>query len=557
MENQRLFLYLGLGFLIMLIWQTWQIDYVYAPQQVAETSVNSQLNASGSAQSAKASDGAVPTVAPDGVQIAQNNPDAAAQTVSIRTDVFGVELNTQGADLSSIDLIKFPVSLEEIDNLTRLVGPTADRYMGIQTGLQSSEGIAPNHLASYALSADRYEMLEGQDTLQVDAQWSEGGVAVVKSWLFKRDAYDYKVSFSVTNNSEAAWTGWQYRQLQRSQVADSETSTGMATYTGGVISTPEDVYEKFALDDIAETVLKRTATGGWAAMIEHYFANAVIPGQSEENTYYTRYWAERDRYILGLSSKPVTLQPGESHTFETVFYVGPKLQDKMEALAPNLRLTVDYGFLTVIAQPLFWLINKIHGIVGNWGWSIILLTVVVKGIFYKLSEMSYKSMARMKKLQPKMAELKERHGDNREAMGRATMELYKKEKVNPLGGCLPMVIQIPVFIALYWTLMESVELRQAPWIGWIHDLSVMDPYYILPVIMGVSMFLQQRLNPAPVDPIQQKIFMFMPLVFTVFFAFFPAGLVLYWISNNVLSIAQQWYITRIVIGVDSAPAKKS
>jgi len=292
-------------------------------------------------------------------------------------------------------------------------------------------------------------------------------------------------------------------------------------------------------------------------MIQHYFANAVVPAQDENNTYYTRYWAEKDRYILGLSSSPVTVQPGQSHTFETRFYVGPKVQEKMEAVAPNLRLTVDYGFLTVLAQPLFWLLNKIHSVVDNWGWSIILLTVVVKGVFYKLSEMSYKSMARMKKLQPKMLELKERHGDDREKMGRATMELYKKEKVNPLGGCLPMLIQIPVFIALYWTLMESVELRQAPWVAWIVDLSVMDPYYVLPVIMGVSMFLQQRLNPAPVDPIQQKIFMFMPLIFTVFFAFFPAGLVLYWISNNVLSIAQQWYITRIVIGVEPEPAKSA
>lgn len=556
MDNQRLFLYLGLGFLIMLIWQTWQIDYVLAPQQAAEQAAQANQNQLASTD-AVTSDGAVPTVSPSGEQIIQNDVSATAQTVEIVTDVFGMSMNSQGADLSYVDLIKYPLSLEEPDNPIRQIGSRDDRYMGIQTGLQASEGVAPNHLADYTIAAEQYEMKDGDMGLQVDAQWSDAGIDVTKSWIFNRDAYDYKVQFRVTNNSQSVWTGWQYRQLQRSQVADTETSTGMATYTGGVISSPEDVYEKVALDDIAEESLKRTVTGGWAAMIEHYFANAVIPDQTEENTYYTRYWAERDRYILGLSSKAISIQPGESHIFETTFYAGPKLQDKMEALAPNLRLTVDYGFLTVLAQPLFWLLNKIHSIVNNWGWSIILLTVVVKGLFYKLSEMSYKSMARMKKLQPKMEELKARLGDDREAMGRATMEMYKKEKVNPLGGCLPMIIQIPVFIALYWTLMESVELRQAPWIGWIKDLSVMDPYYILPVLMGISMFVQQRLNPAPVDPIQQKIFMFMPLIFTVFFAFFPAGLVLYWISNNVLSISQQWYITRIVIGVDSAPAKKS
>lgn len=553
MDNQRLFLYVGLSFLLMLIWQTWQADYVYKPETVEQTVGLSQQQIS----SSSGSDGSIPTAPIAGVQLMEEQDLAGAKTVSISTDVLNMSLNSKGADLVTIDLPKYPISLEEPDSPIRLVGLTKERYMGIQTGLQASEGSAPNHLSEYTLTADTYELKEGDTSLEIDAHWSEEGIDVVKLWQFQRDSYGYKVQFTVTNNSDSPWIGWQYRQLQRSQIDGSETSTGMATYTGGVISTPEDVYEKISLDDIAEGALKRSATGGWAAMIQHYFANAIIPDQSKDNTYYSRYWAERDRYILGLSSESVTLQPGQAHTFETTFYVGPKKQEKMEALAPNLRLTVDYGFLTVIAQPLFWLLNTIHAVVNNWGWSIILLTVVVKGLFYKLSEMSYKSMARMKKLQPKMAELKTRLGDDREAMGRATMDLYKKEKVNPLGGCLPMIVQIPVFIALYWTLMESVELRQAPWMGWIKDLSEMDPLYILPVIMGVSMFAQQRLNPAPVDPIQQKVFMFMPLVFTVFFAFFPAGLVLYWISNNILSISQQWYITRYVIGVDSASDKKS
>jgi len=285
-------------------------------------------------------------------------------------------------------------------------------------------------------------------------------------------------------------------------------------------------------------------------MIQHYFATAWVPTEGEANTAYTRYLPAENRYLIGMMSETKTVAAGTQATFKSKAFIGPKIQDELKLAGPKLELTVDYGWLTVLAQPLFWLLKTIHGFVGNWGWAIIFSTCVIKAIFYKLSESSYRSMAKMKKLQPKMAELKERYGDDRAKMGQATMELYKKEKANPLGGCLPMLIQMPVFIALYWTLLESVELRQAPWMFHIKDLSIRDPYFILPVLMAVSMYVQQKLNPAPVDPIQAKVFQFLPLIFGVFFAMFPAGLVLYWVVNNILTILQQYYITKKVLGDD-------
>jgi YidC/Oxa1 family membrane protein insertase len=286
-------------------------------------------------------------------------------------------------------------------------------------------------------------------------------------------------------------------------------------------------------------------------MIQHYFLAALVPKQDQTDIFYTKV-IDGNRFVLGMLGQQQTVAPGEVGTFAAQLYVGPKIQDRLEEVAPNLRLTVDYGFLTIIAQPLFWLLKMIHRIVGNWGWAIIVLTVLIKAAFFKLSETSYKSMANMRRLAPKMASLKERYGDDRQRMNQAMMDMYKKEKINPLGGCLPIVVQIPVFIALYWMLLESVELRQAPFMLWIQDLSVKDPYYVLPIIMGVTMFIQQKLNPPPPDPMQAKVMMALPFVFTFFFLFFPAGLVLYWVVNNVLSIAQQYVITK---RVEQSPVK--
>ena len=293
-----------------------------------------------------------------------------------------------------------------------------------------------------------------------------------------------------------------------------------------------------------EADLDRTITDGWAAMLQHYFLGALIPPAGVAEHFYTKTLSNA-RYVIGMIAPSWrTVADGESGTFSTRLFIGPKLQDQMREVATGLELTVDYGLLTVLAQPLFWLLKTINNLVGNWGWAIVIVTLIIKLVFYKLSETSYRSMANMRKLTPRLQSLKERYGDDRQKLNQAMMELYKKEKINPLGGCLPILVQIPVFIALYWVLLESVELRQAPFMLWIQDMSSPDPYFILPLLMGASMLIQQKLNPAPLDPIQAKVMMVLPIVFTVFFAFFPSGLVLYWVVNNILSIAQQWVITR-------------
>ncbi|HEX7026855.1 MAG TPA: membrane protein insertase YidC, partial [Gammaproteobacteria bacterium] len=379
-----------------------------------------------------------------------------------------------------------------------------------------------------------------------------------------RDSYAIEVVHRVENGSEQVWRGSQYRQLQRNHLEEGGNRF-LVTYTGAVVYSPAKKYQKIDLESIAEVHRCDLAKNknkkdpecgidsGWVAMIEHYFLSAWIPPETATaNTYYTHYESAAgttgsERYTIGITSSPQSVSPGQSLTFSSLLYVGPKEQQRLEKIAPGLKLTVDYGYLTVIAQPLFWLLDKIHSLVGNWGWAIVLVTLLIKLLFYKLAETSYRSMAKMRQVQPKMMAIRERYADDRQRQSQAMMELYKKEKINPLGGCLPMLIQIPVFIALYWVLLESVELRQAPFILWIQDLSVKDPYFVLPVIMGVSMYFQQKLNPAPLDPVQAKVFAVLPFVFTVFFAFFPAGLVLYWVVNNVLTIAQQWFITNKVL----------
>ena len=415
-------------------------------------------------------------------------------------------------------------------------------YFVAQSGLQSTGASAPNHHALFSVEQTDYQ-LGGQDELRVPMTWqSDEGITVIKTFVFQRDRYLISVEYEIQNNTGEALSFNQYRQLRRKPVTDDETQSFIYTFIGGVISTDEDPYSKIDFNDFDDTGHQTQTKGGWAAIIEHYFLGAWIPQQEETNKIYSM--SRNQRYIIGLQSGSIQVPAGDVGQMQSGFFVGPKIQDRMIAVAPKLDLTVDYGFLSVLAKPIFWLLQKIHSIVGNWGWAIVGVTMCIKLIFYKLSEASYRSMARMCKLQPQLASLKERHGDDRAKMGQATMELYKKEKVNPLGGCLPILVQIPVFISLYWVLLESVELRQAPWILWIQDLSLKDKFYVLPLLMGITMFIQQKLNPAPVDPIQAKVFMAMPFIFTIFFAFFPAGLVLYWVVNNTLSIAQQYYITR-------------
>ncbi len=564
MGNPRVLLYAALGFLLLQIWTSWQIDYGPKPPPPQAESVSDTV-ALPNQQDAPAAPGSDDMPSPaTAVVTSPEKPAATAGVVEpasteqttttenrqirVLTDTIDVMLGTRGGDINGVKLNLYPTSIDTPDDPFVLMSNQPDLYFIAQSGLQSRGPESPNHHAIF--SADQYEYVlqDGQQELRVPLRWQgSDGTSVTKTYVFTRDSYQIQIEYEVTNNSEQPWTVNQYRQLRRKPVTDDEQQAFIYTYIGGVVSTPDDRYQKIKFDDFDEPENNQRVTGGWAAIIEHYFVGAWIPGPQETNTFYTKKLTSPQRYIIGMQSDAVTVQPGATELLTTSIFAGPKIQERMRQVADHLDLTVDYGMLSFIAKPIFWLLQKLHGILGNWGWAIVGVTMVIKLIFYKLSEASYRSMARMRKLQPQLASLKERYGDDRAKMGQATMELYKKEKVNPLGGCLPILVQIPVFISLYWVLLESVELRQAPWILWIRDLSLMDKFYVLPLIMGVTMFIQQRLNPAPIDPIQAKVFMVMPILFTFFFAFFPAGLVLYWVSNNTLSIAQQYYITRHVL----------
>ncbi len=565
MDNQRLLLWAALGFLLLQVWTSWQLDYGPRPQPtVAETGVSETTNLTGLTDQTDAipSDDLPPSVSNSAVQsgvTSSDIPGAVENTVpegeriTVTTDNLRVYISTVGGDINGVELLQYPTSLETPDDPFVLMSRDIDQYFVTQSGLRSGETDVPNHGDQYTAVQTEYTLADGQNEVRVPLQWtSDNGVTVTKTFVFTRDRYLIDVQYDIQNNSGSSINVEQYRQLSRKPVTDDETQSFIYTFIGGVVSTPDDAYSKVDFGDFSDTTNTRESVGGWAAIIEHYFVGAWVPDQNETNTIYTKSSFDQrrlpqQRYNIGLLSRPQQISAGSAGSLNTGLFVGPKIQERMREVAPNLDLTVDYGFLSVIAKPIFWLLQKIHSIVGNWGWAIVGVTMCIKLLFYKLSEASYRSMARMRKLQPQLASLKERFGDDRAKMGQATMDLYKKEKVNPLGGCLPILVQIPVFISLYWVLLESVELRQAPWILWIKDLSLMDKFYVLPVIMGITMFIQQKLNPAPVDPIQAKVFLFMPLVFTIFFAFFPAGLVLYWVVNNTLSIAQQYYITRHVL----------
>ena len=561
MDNQRILLWAALGFLLLQVWVSWQQDY--GPQPTPAVADGSTLPQP--ATSINQADTDVPLVAPSNDVPANDLPaptvdeqtQAVAQSadgvatgdeITVTTDTIKVTISSKGGDINSVRLLQYPTSLETPDDPFVLMNNTDQEYFVAQSGLQSANGDAPDHHAIFNVEQTEYTLADGQGELRVPLTWqSEAGVTVTKTYIFKRDRYLIDLEYDIQNGTDASLAFNQYRQLRRKPVTDDETQSFIYTFIGGVVSTQEDPYEKIKFSDFDNPTNQTETTGGWVAIIEHYFLGAWIPNQDETNSVYTIPLSSPERYIIGMKSGALAVAPGSTGKLQTGFFVGPKIQDRMKEVAPHLELTVDYGFLSFIAKPIFWLLQKIHGIVGNWGWAIVGVTMCIKLLFYKLSEASYRSMARMRKLQPQLASLKERYGDDRAKMGQATMDLYKKEKVNPLGGCLPILVQIPVFISLYWVLLESVELRQAPWILWIKDLSLLDKFYVLPVIMGITMFIQQKLNPAPVDPIQAKVFLAMPFIFTIFFAFFPAGLVLYWVVNNTLSIAQQYWITRHVL----------
>jgi YidC/Oxa1 family membrane protein insertase len=540
MDNHRLILFFAFALLSMLIWQEWEKEYrppaVPAP---ISTAADSDTRVPGAP--------AVPGNATALSTERKSGELVRSERIEVNTDLVRADIDTQGGDLRGLWLLQHPVSVDQPDKPFALLQDVDETELYIvQSGLVGHGDGYPTHKVKYATAATRYVLGVGQDTLRVPLTYrGPDGTRYTKTYIFTRGSYVVDVAFEVANQTKNDWTGFFYGQFVRAHVEQGGIFS-LPTYTGAAIYTPEQKYEKIALADMTSKPLRRDSQNGWVAMLQHYFVGAWLPSKDDRHQIYSDVLPNQ-RAVIGLKSlTPLQVAAGQTGVTQTRLYLGPKEQERLAALAPGLELTVDYGWLTVISAPLFWLLDWIYGWIGNWGWAICILTLLIKLAFYPLSAASYRSMAHMKNVQPKLQALKERYGDDRQKLNQAMMELYKTEKINPLGGCLPIVIQIPVFLALYWVLLESVELRHAPWVLWIRDLSSPDKYFVLPIIMGVTMYLQQLLNPQPPDPIQRRIFMIMPVVFTAMFLFFPSGLVLYWTVNNVLSILQQWYITRTI-----------
>lgn len=477
-------------------------------------------------------------------ELTETNP--SARLVDVKTDVLEVTIDTLGGDIIRAALPKHLASLEVGAQPFVILNRTRQHTYVAQSGLIGPDGTdGKQGRPQFSVAKARYELTAGQAQLEVALRLVTGDVTITKTFIFRRGDYLINLDYQVQNNSESEWRAHLFGQIQR-DASSPQVSNAMSPrpYLGMALTTNEENYKKVDFEDLDEGPVKAAKSGGWVAMVQHYFVSAWVPDQDHENQFQLRKLGNQDLYAAGFTGPVVAVPAGGAGRLTAGFYVGPKNQQGMGMISPYLDLTIDYGWLWWIAKPLFAGLELINKVLNNWGWSIIVLTIVVKLLFFPLSAASYRSMARMRKLQPEMLRLRELYGDDRQKLSQETMGLYKKEKVNPLGGCLPMLVQMPVFIALYWVLNESVELRHAPWILWINDLSVKDPFYVLPVLNAISMFILQTLQPAPPDPTQAKVMKAMPIAFGFFFMFFPAGLVLYWTVNSILSIAQQWAITR-------------
>jgi len=478
------------------------------------------------------------------------------EVVTVRTSSFEAQINTAAGELQRLDLLQYKQDLDE-PNPVRLLDDQPNRLFVIQPGLiagrdatEIPRSIDFRHDETWAINAERERVADSDQAGRAVRLVWEGpdGLSLARTFYFLPDSYKVIVSQRLENNGEQAWRGGSYVQIERNDPQISRSMFNPATFThNGPAYHDTERYERLSFSDLAEQNLQLSVNGGWAAMVEHYFVAALIPvDQDRGMRYYTRHRGA-DRYLIGMADqRGQTVEPGSSVDFEQSLYLGPKIQRELREAAPDLERVVDYGILWIIAQPLFVVLSWIHMVVGNWGWAIILLTIGIKLVFYKLAETSGRSMAKMRKLQPRMQTIRERYKDDKQKMNQAMMELYKREKINPAAGCLPILIQIPVFIALYWVLLESAELRHAPWALWINDLSSPDPFYILPVLMGLAMFGQFKMQPPPPDPMMRKMFMFMPLMLMGIGIFMPAGLLLYWVVNTVLTAAQQWKINRVI-----------
>ena len=555
METTRFILLIALGLVLTMIWQSWHEDYgdLSVPTQVTDD----QQQTLESVATPSIED--LPTVPMSAAKreapslVADKNSEGFlnGEVVHVKTDLLDLEINTRGGTIQHLELLNYPLSKKQQDEKVVLLDNDNEHFYIVQGGLLGKNDVA-NHKTVFTTQNNSYS-LAGNESVSVPLYWeSENGLKVIKTFTFYKGQYVADINYEIQNGTGADWAGSLYGQINRTEPKE-KGSRFIYTYTGAVISSPEKRYEKIDFGDIEDDKLSIDITNGWVAMLQHYFITALIPGSVEEQYHYYTLNPDNSSYVIGAIGPSKTIANNNSEDLSHRLYFGPKLQKQLEKVAEGLNLTVDFGIFWFLAKPLYWVLDYIHGFTNNWGWAIILVTLFLKICFYKLSAAGYRSMANMRRVQPRLLSIKERYKDDRARLNKAMMDIYKEEKINPLGGCFPILIQIPVFISLYWVLLESVELRQADFILWIHDLSIPDPFYVLPLLMGITMFIQQKLNPAPMDPVQAKVMSVLPVVFTVFFAFFPSGLVLYWVVNNTLSIAQQWMITR---NIENAASNK-
>ena len=532
MDTRRLVLFVIFSMSILMLWDAWQRQHAPAEivQQVASNNADTTpTNIASSAVNAN-------------VAVDNDYKLQVGQRISVTTDLYKADIETTGGDLRRLELLKHRAADNDISNFVLLDDSAKPMTYVAQTGLLGAD--LPTHKSLFTSAATHYQMQEGQDALEVRLSSISNGVAVDKVYTFHRNKYAIDVNYEIKNGSPSAITPTVYYQI----VHDNESNQGsalMPTFTGGSYYTDSVKFKKLSFKEMAKAPLSVSSNDGWVGLLQHYFVSAWIPKDGLAREFYTEKLNEH-MYRIGTKSTLSSIAPGASLIVPARLFSGPQTKHDLSLTAPGLEYTVDYGWLTVVASPLFWVLSKIYGLVNNWGVAIILLTLLIKAAFYPLSAKSYRSMAQMREMAPRLEALKQKFGDDRQKMQMAMMDIYKTEKINPMSGCLPILIQIPVFISLYWMLLGSVELRHAPFFGWIQDLSAVDPYYILPIIMGLSMIIQTKLNPKPTDPIQAKVMTWMPVIFSVFFFFFPSGLVLYWVVNNIISIWQQWYVNKSI-----------
>ncbi|MBL8466512.1 membrane protein insertase YidC [Methyloversatilis discipulorum] len=547
MDTQRSALLIVFLFSLFMLWDGWQRFNQPPAAPAVASDATAALSAGAQAPVPTVSSAAAPSGVPQTTAVAQT---AAARVV---TDLFIADVSAEGGSIIRLELLKHHAGPESGGNFVLLDNGGANLYHA-QSGL-IGDGM-PTHKTVYQLPEGELKLADGQDKVELRMTAAgPDGVTVTKVLTFTRGSYRIDTRFEIANNGGAPVAAHAYFQLLRDGKAVSAGTSMLSTFTGPAFYTEAGKYQKVDFSDIDKGKAKfvTKAPDGWVALVQHYFVSTFVPAAGVEREFFAKKVGD-NLYTAGVIVPVQPAAPGATSTVDVPLYAGPQIQSNLDAMAPGLDHVVDYGWLKIIAKPMHWVLEKLYALVGNWGWAIILLTILIKAIFFPLSAASYKSMAKLRLVTPRMQQIKERHGNDRVRMQQEMMELYKTEKINPLGGCLPILIQIPVFIALYWVLLGSVEMRNAPWIGWITDLSIKDPYFVLPIIMGVTMFVQTKLNPTPPDPIQAKVMLFLPVIFTGMFLFFPAGLVLYWTVNNILSIAQQWQITRMIESGKTAKA---